>query len=195
MPSVNKRHVTTAGLSLAALFWDLLQAPAALAAGNWRPTYDILMMWVNFVILAAVLFRMLRQPLGNFLRAKRDAVKATLENLESEKRRIEEEIKSLRALMEGRQQRVADLHKRMVAEGEKERRELIAEARQEAERRLLKARQLIEAHYRETCHKLRDEIIDHAIRRAMAELPKQITPEVEQVLADRFLRSISGSAK
>ena len=195
MRTINKRRVLTAGLTLAAAMANMLQASAAMAAGNWRPTYDTIMMWVNFVILAAVLFKLLRKPLGNFLTQQRDAVKDTLERLESEKSRIEEEIKSLRAIMEGRQQRAADLHRRLVAEGEEERRALIAEAQQEAERRLLKARQLIETHHREACHKLRDEIIDTAVRRAMAELPQHITPEVEQVLADRFLRSISDPHK
>jgi F-type H+-transporting ATPase subunit b len=191
MQPINQRHVMTAGLALATLIWGLLQATTAMAAGDWRPTYDIIMMWVNFVILATVLIKLLRQPLGNFLRTQRDAVKDTLETLENEKGRIEEEIKSLRGALEDRQQRAADLHERMVANGEEERRELIAEARQEAERRLIKARQLIEAHQREVSHRLRDEIIDTAVRNAMAELPKHITPEVEQVLTDRFLRSIS----
>jgi F-type H+-transporting ATPase subunit b len=187
--------VLTAGLTLAAVMGDMLQATAAMAAAGWRPTYDTIMMWVNFVIFAAVLFKLLRRPLGNFLTQQRDAVKDTLETLESEKGRIEEEIQSLRAMMAGRQQKAEDLHARLVAQGEEERRELITEARQEAERRLLKARQLIEAHHREVCRKLRDEIIDTAVRRAMAELPKHITPEVEQVLTDRFLRSISGPHK
>ena len=191
MRTIKEKHALTAGLTLAAVMGDLLQAPAALAAGGWRPTYDAIMMWVNFILLAAVLFKLLRQPLGNFLAAQREAVQNTLGALESEKDRIEKEIQSLRATLEDRQQRATDLHERLVAQGEEERRELIAEASQEAERRLLKARQLIEAHNREACHKLRDEIIDTAVHCALAELPKHITPEVEQVLANRFLRSIS----
>jgi F-type H+-transporting ATPase subunit b len=195
MRTINEKYVLTAGLALAGVMGDLLQAPAALAADGWRPTYDIIMMWVNFAILATVLFKLLRQPLRNFLTAQRDAVKNTLEKLESEKGRIEDEIQSLRVTLEDRQQRAANLHERLVAQGEEERRELIAEARQEAERRLLKARQLIEAHHREACRKLRDEIIDTAVHHALTELPKHITPEVEQVLANRFLRSIANPQK
>ncbi len=191
MRTVNQKVVMTAGLATAAAALDLLQAPAALAAGGWRPTYDTVMMWVNFVILTTVLIKLLRQPLGNFLNARRDAIKDKMEKLEGQKGRIEEEIRSLRALLEDRQQRAADLHRRMVAEGEEERRTIIAEARQEAERRLLKARQLVETRHREACHNLRDEMIDIAVRHAMAEMPEHITPEVEQVLTDRFLRSIS----
>jgi len=192
MRTTTRRYLMIAGLTLAAVGWDLLQTPAAMAAGDWRPTYDVIMMWVNFAILATVLFKLLRHPLRNFLSTQRDAVKNTLETLEREKGRIEGEIQSLRARLEDRQQRAVDLHERMVAQGEEERRELITEARQEAERRLLKAHQLIEARHREACRKLRDEIVDTAVSSAMVELPKHITPEVEQVLTDRFLRSISG---
>ena len=191
MRTIIKRYLMIVGLTLTVFMGDMLQAPAAMAAGDWRPIYDAIMMWVNFVILAVVLFKLLRQPLGNFLTAQRDAVKHTLETLENEKTRIEEDIQSLRAMLEGRQQRAVDLNKRMVAAGEEERRALIAEARREAERRLHKARQLIEAHHRDACRKLRDEMIDVAVHRALAELPKHITPELEQVLANRFLRSIS----
>lgn len=185
----------TAGGILAGVAWLMMQAPVAVAAGDWRPTYDTAMMWVNFVILAAVLIKLLRHPLHNFLTTQRDTVKNTLESLESEKHRIETDIQALRVSLEGRQQKAAELHERMVAQGEEERREIVAEAEHEAERRLLKARQMIEARHREACRKLRNEIVDIAIRRALDELPKHMTPGVEQDLMERFLRTISHDKK
>jgi F-type H+-transporting ATPase subunit b len=177
--------------TFAAAVLILVQAPAALAAGDWRPTYDTVMMWINFVILATLLTKLLRHPLGNYLNSKRDAVKNTLDGLETEKNRIEEEIQSLRRMLEDRQQKAADLHQRIVEAGENERRDIIATARREAERRLLKARQLIDAHHREACLTLRNELIDSAVGKAMEELPKHMTPETEHALMDRFLKSIS----
>jgi F-type H+-transporting ATPase subunit b len=169
----------------------LLPATTAMAAGDWRPTYDIVMMWVNFVILAAVLVKLLRRPLSSFLKTQRDDVRKTLEALESEKGRIEEEIRSLQQMLKDRQEKAHDMHKRIVSLGEDERHEIITAAKDEAARRLLKARQLMDAHYREACDRLRGELIDSAVARAMEELPKHMTPEVEQILKDRFLRSIS----
>jgi F-type H+-transporting ATPase subunit b len=175
----------------AAVFWLLLPAPAAAAAGDWRPTYDTVMMWINFIILTAVLIKLLRHPLGNFFKTQRDSTARTLDALEGEKHRIASEIQSLRRTLEDRQQKVADLHTRIVAAGREERQEVIAAAKREADRRLLKARQLIEAHQREACRRLRNEMIDSAVLRAMAELPGHMTPEVEQALTERFLRSIA----
>ena len=192
MRTIKGKQPLIARLTLAAVMGDLLQAPAALAAGGWRPTYDTIMMWVNFAILVTVLIKLLRQPLGNFLTAQQDAVKDMVARLEGEKGRIGKEIQALRATLANRQQQAADRHQRLLAAGEEERRALIAEARREAQRRLRKARQMIEAHYRDACRNLRDDMIDSAVRHALTELPKHITPEVEQILTERFLQSISG---
>jgi F-type H+-transporting ATPase subunit b len=172
-------------------FWNPLQALAADPGGNWRPIYDTVMMWVNFIILVALLIKFLRQPLRNFLNKERDAVKETLDRLGAEKSRIEEDIQSLRDTLEDRKQKAADMHRRIVAQGQDERREIIETARQEAERRLLKAHQLIEARHREACQVLRNEMVDTAIHLAMQEFAKHMTPDIEQTLTDRFLKTVA----
>ena len=172
-------------------FWNPIQALAADPAGSWRQTYDTVMMWVNFIILVTLLVKFLRQPLRNFLNKQRDAVKDTLDRLEAEKCRIDEDIRSLQGDLEDRKQKAADLHQRIVAQGEDERRDIIETARQEAERRLAKAHQLIEAHHREACQVLRNEMVDIAIHLAMQEFSKHMTPAIEQTLTDRFLKTVA----
>lgn len=178
-------------VTVAITFWSPLQALAADAGSNWRPTYDMVMMWVNFIILVALLIKFLRQPLRDFLNKQRDAVQNTLDRLGAEKSRIEKDIQSLRATLDGRKQKAEDMHRRIVAQGENERRDIIATARQEAERRLLKAHQLIEARHREACQALRNEMVDIAIDLAMQEFAKHMTPDIEQTLTDRFLKTVA----
>lgn len=168
-----------------------ISALAADASGNWRQTYDTIMMWVNFLILAGLLVKFLRHPLRKFLKEQRDTVKDTLAKLEDEKTRVQDEIQSFRRLLEDRKQKATDLYQRIVDLGESERREVIEAAQREAERRLVKARQLIDARHREACHTLRNEMIDMAVRMAMEELPKHMAPDLEQALTNRFLQSIS----
>jgi F-type H+-transporting ATPase subunit b len=169
----------------------LAPLPAFAAGTDWRPVYDIVLMWVNFLILAAVLVKVLRRPLGRFLHERRTAYKETLEALESDKRRIEQQIHALHETLQERKRNAAALHERIVARGRAERQEIVADAQDEADRRLEKARLHIEARQREVWQKLRHEMIDAAVRRAMAELPQHITPELEQDLVDRYLRSIA----
>lgn len=171
----------------------LFCGPAAAlgAEPDWRPLYDLVMMWVNFVILVAILVKFLHRPLRAFLEERRDIVRETLERLESDKRGIEAEIDALQQSLEERRRRAEALHQRIVDRGRSERRELVAGARQEAHRRLAKARQQIEARQREAWQTLRNDIVDAAVDRAMTELPRHVTPESQKALVDLFLKSIS----
>ena len=178
-------------VAVAITFWNPIHALAADPVGSWRQTYDTVMLWVNFIILVALLVKFLRRPLRNFLDKQRDAIKDTLDRLEAEKGRIKEDILSLRDVLEERKQKATDLHQRIVAQGKSERRDIIETARQEAERRFVKARQLIDARHREACQALRNEMVDAAIDLAMQEFSTHMTPAVEQALADHFLKTVA----
>lgn len=170
-----------------------LQALAANGDTGWRSTYDVVMMWVNFAILVALLVKFLRKPLGRFLSSQRDAIKKTFDELEGEKKRIAEDIRTLRETVETRRQNAEDRHRRLLEQARQERQDIIAIARDEAQRRLTKARQNIDARHREAYHKLRNEIIDAAVAKVMTALPDHMTAELEQDLTDRFLSSITKS--
>ena len=172
-----------------------LQALAADTGGGWRSTYDVVMMWVNFVILVALLVKFLRKPLGRFLTSQRDAIKKAFDDLEAEKARISNDIQALRESMEARRQKAEERHRRIVEQARRERRDIIETAREEAQRRIAKARQQIDARHREARTKLRNEIIDAAVAKAMRELPRQVTPEEEQAWVNMFLKSITASKR
>ena len=168
-----------------------LQALAADSGGDWRSTYDVVMMWLNFGILTALLVKFLRKPLGRFLTSQRDAIKKTFDDLEIEKARINDDIQALRNSMAARRQKAEERHRRMVEQARRERRDIIESARQEAQRRIAKARQQVDARHREACTRLRNEIIDAAVAKAMSELPRKVTPEEEQGWVNLFLKSIT----
>jgi F-type H+-transporting ATPase subunit b len=178
-------------LTLGASLWLPLQALAANTNSSWRSTYDVVMMWVNFAILLALLFKFLRPPLGRFLKSQQDAIQETLDKLENEKCRLKDEVRVLQGSLVARKENAEDWHERIMQRARMERREIIETGRQEAERRLDKARQLIDARHREACHTLRNELVDIAVRCAMEELPKHMTPDIEQTLTDRFLKTVA----
>ena len=178
-------------VAIAITFWIPEEALAGDPGGGWRQTYDIVMMWVNFILLAALLLKFLRQPLRNFLHKQRDAIKDVLGRLEAEKSRIEDDIHALKGTLEDRKQKAVDWHRRIIALGEDERRDIIESARKEAERRLAKAHQLIEARHRDACQTLRNEMVDTAIRMATQEFSKHMTPAAQQTLTDRFLKTVA----
>ncbi len=186
-----RTHLKAALLALAVPLWFPLQALAANTGGSWRSTYDVVMMWVNFAILVALLVKFLRKPLGRLLKNQQDAIQNTLGQFEARKGRIENEIQSLRESLETRRQKAEDRHARILRWAQRERLEIIATARQEAERRLRQARQLIDARHREACQTLRNDIVDAAVTKVLQDLPGHMTADLEKDLTDRFLASIT----
>lgn len=181
-------------LTLGAALWFPLQATAA-DSGGWRATYDVVMMWVNFVILVALLVKFLRKPVGRFLTSQRDAIQKTFDALETEKARIADDVQAMRKTLAARKQQAEERHRRILQRARRERMEIIAAAGEEAERRLTKARQLVDTRQREAWQRLRNEIVDAAAAKAMAELPRQVTPEDAKAWVSLFLKSISGSQR
>jgi F-type H+-transporting ATPase subunit b len=181
----------TALLTLGASLWFPLAALAA-DTSSWRSTYDVVMMWVNFAILLALLFKFLRKPLGQFLKSQQEAIQETLDRLENEKCRLKDEVQALQESLAARKEKAEDWHERIMQRARMERRDIIESGRQEAERRLAKAHQLIEARHRDACQTLRNEMVDAAIQIATQEFSKHMTPAIEQTLTDHFLKSVAG---
>ena len=124
---------------------------AAGEGGDWRETYDRVLLWVNFLILVALLYKWLRKPLGRFLAGRRQAVAEELGRLEAEKARVEREILEFREGLESRRAEIEDYRTRLIERGRRQRQERIEEgmrhsqilmdtARQRSENRIRKAR-------------------------------------------------------
>ena len=64
-----------------------LNTPGAMAAdraSDWRPTYDLVMKWVNFGLLAFILVKYLKDPLKEFFFGQKAMVARQIEKLEQE---------------------------------------------------------------------------------------------------------------
>lgn len=191
IPAPRRICFKTILLTLVASLWFPLAALAG-DTSNWRSVYDVVMMWVNFAILLALLFKFLRKPLGQFLKSQQEAIQETLDRLENEKCRLKDEVQALQESLAARKEKAEDWHERIMHRAGMERRDIIESGRQEAERRLAKARQLIEARHRDACQTLRNEMVDTAIQIATREFSKHMTPAIEQTLTERFLKTVAG---
>jgi len=192
IPTPRWIYVKSTLLTLGTSLWFPLTALGASTGSSWRSTYDVVMMWVNFAILLALLFKFLRKPLGQLLKSQQDAIQETLDRLENEKRRLKYEVQALQASLAARKEKTEDWHERTMQRARLERREIIESGRQEAERRLAKAHQLIEARHRDARQTLRNEMVDTAIQIATQAFSKHMTPAIEETLTDHFLKSVAG---
>ena len=70
---------------LAVLISSSPDALAAETTNGWRPIFDLVMRWVNFVIIAFVLVKFGRKPIKDFLSNRRQAIDRQIKKYEHQK--------------------------------------------------------------------------------------------------------------
>jgi F-type H+-transporting ATPase subunit b len=169
-----KDHIGRASLIiLTALFFlstGVVEVLAAEGDGGWRPTYDIIMKWVNFGILAFIFFKFARRPLKNFLSDKKNEISLQIET------ELEENVL-----------RLEELKERIVQTGEKRKLEIIEDARQESRMIIESAKQKMEGRIIQARNRLRAEMIDAATEIALDKLPGLVTEDDNQKLLEQFM--------
>jgi F-type H+-transporting ATPase subunit b len=164
---------------------------AAENSGGWRPLFDLVMRWVNFLILAFLLIKFSRVPLKKFLEGKKQDIADEIGGLEAEKDEILRQIDESNKQLENSRERLAVLKKRIVTQGEKNRQMIIDEAEREGKMMLKSAQQKVDSRILEARQLLKSELIDSAITLATKLLPEKITEEDNQKFIDAFMSSAS----
>ena len=162
---------------------------AAESAGDWRPMFDLVMRWVNFLILAFLLIKFSRAPIKKFLAGKKQEVADEIGELEAEKEEILRQIDESKTQLKNSQARLAELKERIIAQGERNKQRIIAEAEQESKLMLKSAQQKMDSRIIEARQKLKVELVDSAIALATDMLPEKITAEDNQKFIDAFISS------
>jgi len=164
---------------------------AADSSGDWRPTFDLVMRWVNFLILALLLIKFSRAPIKKFFERKKQDIADEIGALEAEKDEMLRKIAETKKQLEKSQERLSGLKKRIIARGEKNQQMIIQAAEQESQLLLKSARQKINSRIIEALQELKSELVDAAIELAAELLPQQITEADNQKFIDVFMSSTS----
>jgi len=174
------------------IFGFLLLIPEmAMASGPaWRPTYDRVMMWVNFIILAAVIIKYAREPIKNFLKQQKAEVVSELGKMEAEKERILGEIKAANDKASRNKQRFQEMKERLIAQGEVKKRQIVEQAKQQSAIRLDETRKKMENRINQAKSALKMELADMAFEQALQQLPRIIDDRDNQRLLDMYMESM-----
>jgi F-type H+-transporting ATPase subunit b len=165
---------------------------AAENANDWRPTYDMVMMWVNFVIFATLIVKFARNPLKSFFRDQKEEVAREIRRVEENRDKIASEVKAAMARLEQSDVRFARLREAALQEAEKKRQEIIDDAKQEGRLLIEQTKLKIEHQIREAGHRIKGELIDAAIDHALEHLSREVTAEDHRKYVDLFLNKIAG---
>lgn len=175
----------------ACAFWLVLTPAMALAASpEWRPKYDQIMMYVNFIILAAVIVKFAREPLKNFLSQQKAEVVSEIEKLEAEKKRILDEIKAANEQAAESTQRFQEMKERLISQGETKKQQIVDQARLQSNAMIEETRKKMENRILQAKAQLKMELADMAFDQAMAKLPQVVNDEDNQRFLDDYMQGM-----
>lgn len=170
---------------------NIFQQGFSLITDN-RPMWDLIMRWVNFLILAFVIVKYSRAPIAQFIKEKRAETSLTIKQLEEKKQAAERKIQEGQVLLQTSRDRLALIKERIVAEGRRRKERIIEDARQESRLMLAAAQVRIDSQIRDAANRVRHELIDKATEMAEARLPKLLAEQDHQRLVKRWLDAAVG---
>ena len=176
--------------AIAAVFhFSGYEALAAEGANQWRHTYDLVMMWINFLILAFLLVKFGRKPLMGFLLGRREELVQEIERIEAEKQEADAKVADALKQIDESQIRLERIKERIIKEGENKKQTIIENAQLESKILLEEAQRKIDNLFIEAKKKYRDEMIDKAMEIVFEKLPLEITDQDNQRFNKQFLMS------
>lgn len=154
---------------------------------NW---WDFALRTGNFVILVAILVKLLKKPLGNFLTTRRQDIQKLLADLklkQEDAARVSAEYKAkLAALDEETKKIVAEL----LSEGEAEKRKIIQAAERQAAYIKQQAEIAVQQEIKAARERLQEEVAELSVAAAEQLIQKNIKGEDQDRLVKDFMKRV-----
>jgi F-type H+-transporting ATPase subunit b len=157
------------------------------AAKQWRPVYDLVMRWINFVILAFLIVRYGGPPLVKFLRNQKNDIQKQIDQVQQEKDAMMANVQQARSALQQSALRHDEIKAKIIEMGEHKKQEIIEESKEQSRLMLESARHRIDYQIHQAHEKLRLELLDMAMAAALEKLPEEITPDDDRKLIDKYL--------
>jgi len=178
---------------LLALAASLAWASEAAGEAAGSPWFDLIMKFVNFGILAGILFYFLRKPVSQSLADRQQSIRNELEGARKAKQEAEakyEEVKRRLAVLEQEVLRIGDDFR---AEGARQRERIVEEAAHAAEAVRQQAQATGANEVKRAVDELRSQAADLAIQLAADKLAKAYTLEDQKKALHLIIQRIEGT--
>jgi F-type H+-transporting ATPase subunit b len=188
-----KLHIAITGLVLSVLVIVLIAG--IMTDRAWagdldlftRHNYDLIMRWINFIILAVVAIKFGRKPLLQFLDNQKKSISQPFEKLEAQKKQAEAQVRESQKLLDNSRNRLKQLQDRIITDGQNQKDRIISEAQKEAQIMMEAAQNKIEGQRKMAYANVRAELIDMASELALARLPEVITSRDQDQMIHTWL--------
>jgi F-type H+-transporting ATPase subunit b len=159
---------------------------------NW---WDFFLRTLNFVILVAILYKLLNKPIANFFSSRKEDIRAKLADLEAKKLEAEKVAAEYRGKMAALDEEVKKIVGELVAEGEVEKTKIIEAAKRQAEYIKQQADVAIQQEMKLAREALQDEVADMSVRAAEELLRKSIQADDQGRLVQEFLSKVEETGR
>jgi F-type H+-transporting ATPase subunit b len=191
MPAgIKNKKVILNGLIFLAILATAGEALGTEGSLNWRPTYDMVMRWLNFGIMVALFFRYARKPLVGFLMGKAGRIEENIRRVEKEKEVIEAHVGELLKERQESLKRLQQIRENLISQGELMKKKIIDDAKKESHLLLESAKRRIEHEIVSAQESLKLEIVDRSIALAVQKLPRLMTDQDTQNSLNVYLEGI-----
>lgn len=158
------------------------------AATRWVATDTYRVM--NFVVLAAVLFILLRKPVSQVLKNRIKGIQDQLHDLEIRKKEAERVLAEYEERLMRLDQEAEKIVAEYVRQGEEARGRIIREAQAAADKVEEQARRNIDHEFAIAKMKLKGEVLEKALIKAEEKIKNRITPDDQKKLVDEYLEKV-----
>jgi F-type H+-transporting ATPase subunit b len=158
-------------------------------AAKW---WDLLYRVLNFAALVILLVYFLRKPLANALGARRESIRAQLEELEAKKAEAERVYRECEAKLAGLDAEAKNILAEAVRQGEAEREKILADAERAAGDMKRQAEMAVTHELAVAKSKLKAEIAEQAALVAEELIKKNLRPADQQAMVASYLDRVGG---
>lgn len=155
---------------------------------HWAKTDTARVM--NFVVLAAVLFLILRKPLSQSLNGRIKGIQNQLDELESKKKVAEKKLAEYDRQIEMLDREAEKIVAEYIRQGEEAKKRILDESKKAADKLEEQARRTIAHEFQQAKIQLRTEVLEKALAKAEALVKNKITSEDQGRLVDEYLDKV-----
>lgn len=153
---------------------------------TWMKIWEVL----NFLILAFLVFKVLRDPVKNFFQGRTEMFRQKIAEAEGASIEAERELQEVEGRFEMLEEEIQRLQQTIIEQGERQRDKIISDAKQAAEYMLEKVKIESDMMMREAKIKLRREVTNEAVRLAEGSIKKEIGKKDQERLVDEYLQDL-----
>ena len=145
---------------------------------------------LNFVVLAGILFFVLRKPIAEALSSRIEGIKAQLADLEAQKEDAEKKLAAYNEKLSRLEKEAEKIVSDYIQQGNEAKARIIQEAEAAAEKLQAQARRNIEHEFELAKQQLQQEVLEKSLVKAEEIIKGKITEKDQDRLVDEYLAKV-----